>query len=106
MASAAAFLLCDFVWVDSISNNHTLLGVFTRLRASKFPTPFREISAFALLVGEPGEFGELALVCCVEDTGQVVYETGSRLAIGPEGKTQVHIGLGKFSFPQEGRYRF
>ncbi len=61
MASAAAFLLCDFVWVDPISNNHTILGVFTRLRARRFPTPLREISGYALLVGDPGEFGELVV---------------------------------------------
>ncbi len=106
MASAVAFLLCDLVWIDPISHNQTILGVFTGPRGTKFPTPFREFSAYVLLVGDPGEVGELNLACTDETGDDVLDDWRARLIIGPEGKAQVHIRLGEFSFPKEGRYRF
>ena len=107
MVTATALLLCDFVYEDPTSHNVTVLGIFTAFRPSRFPSPARPFSAYALLVGGPGEAGELLLQCTEED-GELVhfYET-VRTQLGSSGKRHVHIRFGEdFRFPRPGRYRF
>jgi len=104
--AATGLLLCNAVYEDPSSHNVTLLGIFTELYSTKFPTPYRNISVYALLTGEVGEFTELTLACVSEMTQATVLSVSQRVQIGRNGKRQVHIRSGAMSFPEPGEYRF
>lgn len=107
MLSAAPLLLCNLVYADPDSGNITLLGMFVGFRASKFPTPYRRLSAYTLVIGTPGEFLELTFRCCEEQTQQIHLEEIQRIDIGKNGKRHLHIAFGEiFRFPRPGQYRF
>jgi hypothetical protein len=104
--TAVPLLLCHLVYEDPVSHNVTLLGTFTRLRATKFPTPHRDVSVYTLLSGEAGETGLLTLQCLAEATGEIRAEESQRVEIGAGGKRHVHVRLGELCFPAPGVYRF
>lgn len=105
--ATTGLLLCDLVWEDPQSHKHTLLGVFTGLTASRFPSPSRDFSLYALLRGRAGEFGELYLECLDDTTGAVVYASDTRrIQLGMGGKHHLHVRVGEFRFPASGVYRF
>jgi hypothetical protein len=107
MVTASPVLLCDLVYQDPVSRNVTLLGMFTDLRCSRFPSPSRLISAYALLTGDPGEMGQVTLTCIEDATGAVHLEERRRIQIGSNSKRHVHIPFGEgFHFPRPGFYRF
>ena len=106
MADATGLLLCNFVYEDPSSHNVTLLGVFTELYSSRFPTPYRSISVYALLTGDVGEFTELTLTSVSESTQKELLRIVQRAQIGRSGKRQVHIRTDEVSFPDPGEYRF
>jgi hypothetical protein len=106
MATATSLLLCNLVYADPVSQDVTLLGVFTGLKATRFPTPARDFSVFALLVGEPEETGDLVLECREVSTGELCAEAKTRQQLGHGGKRQVHIRLGELTFPRPGSYEF
>ena len=101
-----SLLLCYQVYVDPVSFNVTLFGIFTSLRSTRFPTPSREYSVYALLQGEPGERGELRLECVDESTGAVLASHLQRAEIGALGKRHILAPLSEFRFPHPGVYRF
>jgi hypothetical protein len=107
MATATPVLLCDLVYEDPVSRNITVLGMFTDLRCSRFPSPSRMFSAYALLDGDPGEIGEATLACVEDATGETRFVERQRVQIGSSGKRHIHIRCGEgFHFPRPGYYRF
>ena len=104
--TASPLLLCHMVFEDPTSRNVTLLGIFTQLRASKFPTPARDLSAYSLLTGEPYATGDLRLKCEAVTTAIVCYDEWTRCQLTGAGKRQVHVRVGELRFPQPGKYRF
>lgn len=106
MATASSLLLCNLVYADPVSQHVTLLGVFTAFQATRFPTPARDFSAYALLVGEPAETGELVLECREVITGELCAEARGTQQLGSRGKRQVHVRLGELTFPRAGDYEF
>jgi hypothetical protein len=103
---AAALMICNAVYEDPSSHNVTLLGIFTALQVTRFPTPYRDISAYAILVGMPGETGELKLSCVSAGTGEECAQERQRVQIGEFGKRQVHIRLAEIRFPGPDDYLF
>ncbi len=107
MVTTTPLLFCNLVYSDPDSGNVTLLGMFAGFRASKFPTPFRRLSAYTLMIGTPGEFSELMFRCCEEQTQQIHFEEIQRVDIGKNGKRHLQIAFGeRFRFPRPGQYRF
>jgi hypothetical protein len=106
MAEAATLLFCDHVYVDPGSGKPTLFGVFTELRPTKYPTPFRNFSVFAMLRGEPGENGTLSLECITATTEEVILESSKNLIFGRSEAIPFVFQIGEFRFPQAGWYRF
>ena len=106
MATAASVLLCNLIYADPVSEDVTLLGVFTGLQATRFPTPARDFSVYALLVGEPVETGEVLLECRHVSTGELCAEARARQQLGSRGKRQLHIRLGEVIFPDPGENDF
>ncbi len=106
MATAVPLLLCNLAYADPVSQDVTLLGVFTGLQATRFPTPARDFSVYALLVGDPVETGEVLLECRQMTTGELCAEAGARQQLGSRGKRQLHIRLGEVIFPDPGEYDF
>ncbi len=86
--------------------NVTLLGIFTSLRATHFPTPYRSIMVYTLLSGDPGENGQLRLRCVSELTGEVSADESMRVQVGDQGMRQVRFWLDAVRFPESGPYRF
>jgi hypothetical protein len=103
---ATPLLICDHVYEDPVSHNVTLLGIFTSLRATKFPSPFRVMSVYTQLEGDAGEFGDVTLRCESAADGRVIAEETYRVQIGVLGTRHVHIRLDDLRFPQPGPYRF
>src|SRR5438552_1520782 len=103
---ATSLLLCHLVFEDPTSNNVTVLGVFTQLRANRFPTPARDYSVYVLLTGAPHEADELLLQCSEVATGQMCAEVRSRTQLSGFGKRHVHIRVGELQFPNAGEYRW
>jgi hypothetical protein len=107
MATATSVLLCDLVHEDPRGHNVTLLGIFPDVRCSRFPSPSRLISAYALLDGAPGELGEVTLACVEDATGETHFQERQRVQIGSNGKRHIHIRCGEgFRFSRPGYYRF
>jgi len=102
---ATSLLLCNHVYEDPDSHNVSILGVFTTLRSTKFPTPYRVINVYALLAGEPGEVGELVFQC-ESDTGELIAEETRGVLLGSLGKRHLQVRLDELRFPEPGKYRF
>lgn len=104
--TAIPLLVCHAVFEDPTSHNITLLGMFTRLRGTKFPTPYRDLSVYTLLTGTPAEIGQLNLKCIRESTGDLCAEESRRIQFGMDGKRHVHIRVGEVRFPEPDGYCF
>ncbi len=104
--NSANLMLCNAVYEDPSSHNVTLLGIFTTLRATRFPTPYRDISVYAILKGLPGESGQLTLSCSSIATGLECAKERQRIQIGASGRRHVHVRLAEFRFPEPGEYVF
>lgn len=104
--SSANLILCNAVYEDPASHNVTLLGIFTALRATRFPTPYRDISIYAILKGPPGETGQLTLSCTLLANGLECANERQRIKIGESGRRHVHVRLAEFRFPEPGAYLF
>jgi hypothetical protein len=104
--SAVSLILCHAVYEDPVSHNVTLLGIFTAMHATAFPTPYRDMSIYAILKGPPGETGEVTLSCTSAAKGTECARERQRVQIGERGKRQIHIRLGELRFPEPGEYLF
>ena len=103
--SAGNLILCNAIYEDPLSHNVTLLGIFTAMRATRFPTPYRDISIYAILKGIRGQIGEISLAC-TSSVGCECARERHRVQIGELGKRHVHIRLGELRFPEPGEYIF
>lgn len=104
--TATGLLFCNLVYEDPSSHNVTLLGIFTELYSTRFPTPYRSISVYSLLAGDVGEFTELTLTCVSETTQEELLTIAQRVQVGRNGKRQLHIRTDEVSFREPGEYRF
>src|SRR5687768_13038171 len=104
--SSANLILCHAVYEDPASHNVTLLGIFNTFHATRFPTPYRDISIYAILKGSPGETGQLRLSCTLLATGLECANERQRIQIGESGRRHVHVRLAEFRFPEPGEYLF
>ena len=103
---ATPLLICDQVYEDPVSHNVTLLGIFTTLRATRFPTPYRVMSVYTQLVGDTGEFGAVTLRCESTAKRHLLAAETYRVQIGTLGTRHVHIRVDDLRFPEPGHYRF
>lgn len=103
---AASLILCNAVYEDPVSHNLTLLGIFTAVRATRFPTAYKDISVYAILKGQPGEIGEVTLSCTSLADGVELARERQRIQIGDLGKRHLHVRLAEFRFPDPGEYAF
>jgi hypothetical protein len=106
MARAAALFFCDHVFVDPGSGKASLLGIFTEMRPTRYPSPFRNFAVFTMLRGEPGENGDLALRCVCVSTEEVILEQRRNLIFNEFKAIPFILQIGEFRFPQAGWYRF
>jgi hypothetical protein len=106
MAEAAQLLFCDQVFVDPSSGKATLLGIFTELRPTRFPSPFRQFAVFTMLRGEPGENGTLRCVCVSASNGKILLQFEKNLIFGLQKAIPFVLQVGEFRFPEAGSYLF
>ncbi len=104
--SAANLILCNAVYEDPVSHNITLLGIFTAMRATKFPTAYRNLSIYAVLKGIPGHTGEVTVSCRSVQSEVECARERQRIQIGELGMRHLHIRLGEIRFPEAGEYQF
>ncbi|MBI2478149.1 MAG: hypothetical protein HYV60_05735 [Planctomycetia bacterium] len=103
--ASSPLLLCNYVYEDPVSHNVTLLGIFTSLRATKFPTPSGATMVYTLLSGNAGTVGLLSLQVVSEQNDSVCIDESQRVQIGDSGKRHVRFWL-DIRFPEPGNYRF
>ncbi len=108
MVEASPLLFCDLAYVEPVSSKTTLMGIFTGLRANRFPSPFRSFTVFAMVRGDPGENGSFGFACIDAETDEVLYQEPERYVIFTEGHETLPLTLpiSEFRFPQQGWYRF
>lgn len=107
MAEAAELLFCDQVYVDPGTGKVTLLGIFTQLRPTQFPSPFRDFVIFAMLRGDPGDSGLLRLTCMDAATEEILSQEETNQAFGIGRLTIPFVfRMGEFRFPRASWYLF
>jgi hypothetical protein len=103
---AAALIFCDRLHRVTETGNLTLADIFTRIRASRFPSPEQHIVIYALLVGDPGEEGDLEITCVEDATGSTLLSAQQSVQLGEEGKRSVAVFFEGFRFSRPGEYHF
>lgn len=105
MVFARALLLCENAHEDSVSGHATLVAIFASVQATSFPSPSRHFYAWAWVVGDPTDSGDIGLTCH-EEGGNWFLPIDQALisfAQRPEQFVRFHVEL---RFPRPGRYRF
>src|SRR5262249_11568331 len=96
-------ILCDGLHVDTSTAKLSLVGLFTSLRFSSFPTPVRRFTAYALLYGGEGE-GRIRLEVKRADSEQQVYKNVLWRAFIAGQISTAEVKATRCAFPSPGRY--
>jgi hypothetical protein len=102
-------LPCQDWQLDEASGKVTIVGLLTNIRAVEepaYPLLYQELCVFLALTGGRGQ-GEGKIVCAVEETGQVVFETRPRpMTFGPDPLAVVGVAfrIRDCPFPSPGLY--
>jgi len=101
-----AILVCDTIIRDQMTQKHTLVGLFNRIGAKRFPYRHGAMHVFVSLTDGHGEpEGELRLVC--RQTNEPVVKIRGKLVFpNPLAVVEMTFGLFNAVFPRPGRYSF
>lgn len=104
-------LLCDDWQLDPASNRRiNIIGLISNIRAlddPPYPLRYREFCVFLALTDGHGQ-GEAKIVCVFDETGEKIFETGSRsVSFGsdPLEIVGVPFRICDCIFPRAGLYR-
>jgi hypothetical protein len=102
---ALGLTLCDYVIVEEGTKKISLIGTFTGMAVSGFPTVAPPFSVFSVLTDAQGDV-TMDLVVTRLDTGEEVYTYQGRLRF-PDKFTEVsfHTRVHRCSFPAPGYYQ-
>jgi hypothetical protein len=104
---ALAFILCDSVISDKITNKNSLIGLFNIIYAKKFPFVFPVINAFISLTQGHAQNYECSLSCVKEDTNKQIWSSPGKINMtDPLGVLEINFEIRNILFPEAGIYRF
>jgi hypothetical protein len=104
--TAASLLLCGNLRMVTKTGNLSLGEIFTRIRATAFPTTEQSVIVYCLLVGEPRETGFATFECHEVANGLRLLHADDEVEMGQDGKRSVAVHFDRFRFPRPGDYRF
>lgn len=105
--AALAFIICDTVIEDKITNKKSLVGLFNSIEAKSFPCTHPVIHVFVSLTGGHGEY-QSALACVKDDNERikVLGLSGPIRFNNPLEVVELNFEIRGVSFPEAGIYRF
>ena len=105
--SVLAILTCDQVIVDAVTKKKTLVGIFDRLRSSRFPMQQR-IGFYARLTDMEGDYTFTIRVINLTNSEQLIgqMESAQIKATDRLATMEIALNLPPLLFQQPGQYEF
>lgn len=101
-----AFIICDTVIDDKITNKKSLIGLFNSINTKTFPCVHPIIHTFLILTEGHGEY-ECSLSCVKDDGSKQVLRLSGPLKFNtPLDVIEVNFEIRGVVFPEAGMYRF
>ncbi len=98
-----AMLLCDYVIRDGETNNKSLIGIFNRIVAPKFPVRHDRLHAFIALTDGRGEYS--ARMQIRGPSGNVMFKSDGKISLSdPLAVAEVNFLIRGLVIPEPGRY--
>lgn len=105
--TALAFIICDTVIEDKITNKKSLVGLFNSIWAKSFPCTHPVLHVFVSLTGGHGEYqGNLTCVKHDEENIKVLGLSGPIKFNGPLEVVELNFEIRGVVFPKAGIYQF
>src|ERR1700731_8770 len=103
---AVGLTLCNYVLIEAISHNVSLIGSFQSFRGDEFPFTPAPFNAFASLIGGQGE-DILELIVTQLETDDELFKMQHRMLF-PDRFKEVHVlfRVTNCIFPEVGAYLF
>ena len=103
---ALALLVCDFVWIDAISQKRTILGTFSALHAPSFPLRMPQLAVYMRLTDGRGQVAlKVRIVDDADEREPVLEWEGTIDMPDPMRVHDGHIQVANIVFPEPGLYR-
>jgi hypothetical protein len=103
---ALGLVLCDAVIVEEKTKKVSLIGTFTRIKATDFPATPLPFSVFAVLTDGHGDATIRLSVLRLETNEEVYAYDGPFHFPGPLAEVNFHLRLHHCEFPAAGAYQF
>jgi len=101
-----AFIICDTVVEDKLTNKKSLIGLFSSVNAARFPCTLPVINVFVSLTGGHGEY-QCSLSCMKDDgSNEILKLSGPIKFENPLAIVETNFTITGASFPDAGIYRF
>ncbi len=98
-----AMLLCDYVILDAETRNKSLIGIFNRINASKFPVRHDRMHVFIALTDGHGKYA--ASLQIRNSRGEEILSLGGEVDMkDPLGVAELNFAIRGMVIPEPGRY--
>ena len=98
-----AMLLCDYLVLDAETHNKSLIGIFNRLHAMKFPVRHDRMHIFVVLTDGHGEYSASLRIKGPE--GKEILSLDGKVDMrDPLGTAEIPFGIRGLVIPEPGRY--
>ncbi len=98
-----AMLLCDYVVIDAETRNKSLIGIFNRINASKFPVRHDRMHVFVALTNGHGAYD--AALKVKNSLGEEVMSLDGKVEMqDPLAVAEINFNIRGLVIPQPGRY--
>ena len=99
-----ALLICDSIIEDKLTGKKTLVGLFDRIQANKYPCMHPAMTVFVSLTGGRGHY-ECEVICRHQDNETVAFSAkGSVTLRDPRKVVDLVFRLNGVRFPKPGIY--
>lgn len=103
---ALAFVVCDTILDDKLTNKKSLIGLFNSIYSITFPCKHPTINVFVSLTEGHGEY-QCSLSCVKDDTNKSIWNSGGRIKLAnPLNVIELNFEIRGIVFPEAGIYRF
>ena len=98
-----AMLLCDYLILDAETHNKSLIGIFNRVNASKFPVRHDRMPVFVALTDGHGEY--TASLKINSSSGKQLLALDGKVDMrDPLGVAEINFNIRGLVIPEPGRY--
>ena len=96
--------ICDSIIRDEITKKVSLIGLFSAIRAKKFPSTHSLFHVYAALTNGHGAYKTSLKIVNIEDSTTILHIDGDLNIIDPLQIVELNIGLQGVSFAKAGKY--